>query len=321
MKKRVFCLVLLAVFLTSSACRNTAEPPAPSPSPALELSGDETIQFTDALGQEFSLSRPKRVAALIGSFAEIWCLAGGEDTLAATANDAWESFRLELGEHVVNLGSGMKPSAELTLAAEPDLVLASSISSSNLELRETFDQADIPTAYFDVASFEDYLALLELCTKLTGCPEHYERYGTDVKAQVDQALSRQDGSRPTVLSIQVSGQSCTVKGTEGNVLGEMLSALGCVNVADRDGAVMEDLSLEAVIQADPDYIFAVFHGTNTVRAQENLEATLLSNPAWSELRAVQEGRFYTMDRRLYNLKPNALWGDAYEQLADILYGS
>jgi len=27
-----------------------------------------------------------------------------------------------------------------------------------------------------------------------------------------------------------------------------------------------------------------------------------------------------MERRLYNLKPNALWGDAYERLAEILYG-
>ena len=50
-----------------------------------------------------------------------------------------------------------------------------------------------------------------------------------------------------------------------------------------------------------------------------LESTLLSNPAWSTLTAVKEGRYYVMDQTLYNLKPDARWGEAYEQLADILY--
>ncbi len=311
-RRRIAWAVLLAVLLAAGGC---GAPAAPESAPA----GEETVSFTDSLGQEFTLPRPRRVVALIGSFADIWLLAGGEDSLAATANDAWESYGLELGEGVSSIGSGMKPSAELVLAARPDFILASSISSSNLELQETFRQSGIPAAYFDVASFDDYLELLELCARLTGCPERYELYGAQVKARADAALARQDGSAPTVLAIQVSGRSCVVKGSGGNVLGELLSALGCVNIADREGALLEDLSLEAIIQADPDYIFAVHHGTDTAAAQENLEASLLSNPAWAGLRAVREGRFYTMDRRLFSLKPNALWGEAYETLADILY--
>lgn len=311
-RRRIAWAVLLAVLLAAGGC---GAPAAPESAPA----GEETVSFTDSLGQEFTLPRPRRVVALIGSFADIWLLAGGEDSLAATANDAWESYGLELGEGVSSIGSGMKPSAELVLAARPDFILASSISSSNLELQEAFRQAGIPAAYFDVASFDDYLELLELCARLTGCPERYELYGAQVKARADAALARQDGSAPTVLAIQVSGRSCVVKGSGGNVLGELLSALGCVNIADREGALLEDLSLEAIIQADPDYIFAVHHGTDTAAAQENLEASLLSNPAWAGLRAVREGRFYTMDRRLFSLKPNALWGEAYETLADILY--
>ena len=51
-----------------------------------------------------------------------------------------------------------------------------------------------------------------------------------------------------------------------------------------------------------------------------LEDTLLSNPAWSSLQAVQGGRFHLLDRRMFSLKPNALWGDSYEKLSDILCG-
>ena len=54
-------------------------------------------------------------------------------------------------------------------------------------------------------------------------------------------------------------------------------------------------------------------------ARGRLEEALLSNPAWQTLTAVKEGRFRILDNRLYNLKPNERWGDAYEQLAQILY--
>ena len=47
--------------------------------PAAEPPPAETPQtFTDDLGREISLDPPKRVAAMIGSFADIWCLAGGK---------------------------------------------------------------------------------------------------------------------------------------------------------------------------------------------------------------------------------------------------
>ena len=49
------------------------------------------------------------------------------------------------------------------------------------------------------------------------------------------------------------------------------------------------------------------------------ETTLLENPAWNTLTAVREGKYFVMDSNLYNLKPNGRWGEAYEQLADILY--
>ena len=76
-----------------------------------------------------------------------------------------------------------------------------------------------------------------------------------------------------------------------------------------------------IIAGDPDYIFAVLQASdvNVEKARASLEAALLSNPAWGTLRAVREGRFITLDHKLYNLKPNARWGEAYEGLADILY--
>ena len=326
MKRHILSSILLLSLLLS-ACGGPAAPPAESQPgdgsrPADVSSKAGKITFTDALGQEFSIDPPRRAVVMIGSFADVWVLAGGEDVLAATANDAWESYGLDLGEETANIGSPMKPSAELVLGAEPDLVIASSLSPSNLELQETFQRAGIPAAYFDVSSFQDYLDLLDLFTRLTGHPERYAQYGTAVQEQVDGAILRRAvyDYIPTVLTIQVSGSSVKVKNSEDNVLGPMLKDLGCLNIADGDDSLLEDLSLEAILQADPDFIFAVYHGTDEAAARANLEETLLSNPAWASLSAVEGGRFHILERRMYSLKPNALWGDAYEQLADILCG-
>ena len=195
---------------------------------------------------------------------------------------------------------------------------ASCNTTANIELMETFEQLEIPVAYFDVQCFDDYLRMLEICTELTGYPDRYETYGLEVGKQVEAATALQDGSAPRVLCLRATGSSCKVKGSTDYLLGEMLADLGCVNVAD-GSSLLENLSLEAIIAADPDYIFAVLQGSDPTDAQQMLEATLLDNPAWSELRAVKEGRFYTLDPTLYNLKPNARWGEAYEKLAEILY--
>ena len=310
------CL-LLVLLLALPAC-GAAEPGGHPESPGIKEPAGETIVFTDDLGQEFAIEPPRRTAALIGSFADIWCLAGGRDTLAAAAGDAWTSFDLGLREDTVNLGAVKEPNLEALLAAEPDLILASVNTAADLELKDTFAQAGLAAAYFEVDCFDDYLRMLEICTRLTGQTERYETCGTSVRAQVDAAIARQDGSAPRVLYVRASGSSCKAKGSEGSVLGEMLADLGCVNIAD-GGGLLENLSLEGILAGDPDYIFAVLQGADAAAAQTSLDAALLSNPAWSGLRAVQDGRFNTLDHRLYNLKPNARWGDAYEGLADILY--
>ena len=92
-----------------------------------------------------------------------------------------------------------------------------------------------------------------------------------------------------------------------------------MNIADSETGLLENLSLETIVAEDPDYIFVVVQGSDPADAQALLEATLLSNPAWEGLTAVREGRYHVMDQRLYNVKPNARWGEAYEKLADILY--
>ena len=58
-----------------------------------QVSGDAASGgFVDDLGRTVTVSKPQRVACLLGSFAQVWQLAGGE--VAATADDAWDDLNL-----------------------------------------------------------------------------------------------------------------------------------------------------------------------------------------------------------------------------------
>lgn len=292
-----------------------------APAAVKESAAEKSIYtFTDALGSEVNVKSADRVAVLIGSFTDIFILAGGKDRIVAAANDSWTSFDLQLPESVVNTGSVKDPELEAILGAAPDLVIASSNTAADIELKEPLETAGITVAYFDVECFEDYLSMLDICTAITGCRENYEQYGLKLQKQVEAARAMADGSAPRVLYVRASGSSCKVKGSTGNLLGEMLADLGCVNIADSDSAILENLSIERIMQDDPEYIFAVLQGADPTDAQKLLESTLLDNPAWQTLTAVKEGRFLVLENELYNLKPNADWGFAYEKLAKILYG-
>ena len=314
--KRIFSLVLIcALVLSGCAPAGTS---SSSPSSASASGESELITFTDDLGRTVSLSKPERVAALIGSFADLWCLAGGKDALVAAADDTWTSFDLGLGEDVANLGAVKEPNVELLLQSKPDLVIASSNTDAQVALLDTLEGMGLTVAYFKVSSFQDYLNMLDICTQLTGRTDCYEQYGQALQDQVDAAKAKCAGLSPTVLYVRATGSSCKVKNSQDTVLGEMLADLGCVNIADSSESLLEQLSLEVILDQDPDFIFAILQGSDPTDAQRTLEETLLSNPAWQSLTAVKEGRFFVLDDQLYNLKPNARWGDAYEQLADLL---
>jgi len=302
---------LLSLFLILSLLLSGCQAPAA----AEEASG---ITFEDDLGRTVSVDSPQRVACLLGSFAQIWQLAGGE--VIATADDAWDDLQLELPAECVNLGNTKELSLELLLSAKPDLILASANTRQNLEWRETLEAAKIPTAYFDVSDFEDYLGLLELCTDITGRKDLYQTRGLDVQQQIlavrEKAEAR--GTAPTVLCMRASASMVTVKNSRDNVLGEMLRSLGCVNIADSDSSLLENLSLEKILEQDPDFIFFVQRGDDTEGMQAYVDTMMRENPAWQQLTAVREGRCYFMDKNLYNLKPNHRWGEAYEELEEIL---
>lgn len=302
------CMILALIAL--SGCSKTNKEQRPW----------EEITFTDSLNRQVTVKKsPERVAALIGSFADVWLLAGGE--ICATAEDTWEDFGLEL-ENCVNIGGAHSPNFEALLSANPDFVIASASTASNVKLKESLENAGICVAYFDVDCFDDYIQMLDICTDITGKKELFEKNGQNIKKQIDEILKEyKDTDIPeekrTILLLRTSSGSVKAKGSEGTILGEMLDDFGCINIADNDKTLLDDISIESIIKQEPYRIFTVAMG-DEAKAEENLLKMMEENPAWGTLDAVKENRLYMMDRKLFNIKPNADWAKSYEKLSEIL---
>lgn len=281
----------------------------------------ETVSFTDALGRQVSIPKnPKRVASLLGSFSDVWLLAGGE--LCASASDAWEDFGLSL-DNVINIGGAHSPSLELLFSSSPDLVIASASTKSHTEMKDVLTSAGIDVIYFDVDDFYEYLHMLDVCTDLTERKDLYEANGLALKSRIDMIKTEFKNSNlsekeRTVLLLRASSSSVKAKSSRGTILGEILGDIGCINIADSESHLLENLSVESVITKNPYRIFVVTMGNDEESAKASVEKLIKENPAWNTLEAVRQNRIHVMDKKLFNLKPNANFARAYEVIYEII---
>ena len=267
-----------------------------------------------------ALAQPQRVVSLLGSFAEAWVLAGGE--LAGTTEDALSERNMDLGPQVKIIGTTKNPSLESVLDLEPDLVLYSTEIAQQAQLAQTLVGIGVPVRGYGVAGYRDYMEMMAGLCALTGrddlLAEQREMVQWPIEERIAKAKTQAGYGGRTCLLLRAFSTGVKAKGSD-NLAGRMLADMGLNNIADREGSLLEALTLEAILEADPDYIFVVTMGESQEKALEALHETLTANPAWQGLTAVRENRFIVLDRALFHLKPNARWAQSYDFLYQLLY--
>lgn len=332
--KRILPLFLaLALLLTGCTAVSTTESTSQtvsqvdSPSSALESAAESAssqlesageVSITDSNGSQITLdTSAPRVVAAYGSFAEAWLLAGGE--LVGVTQDALEQRDLGLPEDIAVVGTVKEPNAEEIIALEPDLVLLASDITAQADIRDVLENAGLACAFFQVDTFADYAFMMEQLCAITGREDLYEENVTQVGQQIEEAQANAalSSTRPNVLLIRAFSTGIKAK-TDDELAGAILKDLGAHNIADDHPSMLEDLSLEEVIAADPDYIFVTTMGDEQ-KALDYLNGLIQQNPAWSELSAVKEDRYIVLPKDLFHYKPNNRWGESYQYLGEILY--
>lgn len=317
MKKKSLLLVLLLVFaIAITACSNA------NVDESANVEGEEDkayYTFTDALGNTVVLEeKPERVVSLVGSFADTWVLAGGE--LIGITDDVVREGRLEITEDMKSVGTIQNPNVEEVLALSPDFVLLSADTEPHIKVAETLTNANIAYAFFKVEYFEDYLSMLDICTDITGNKDLYEENGLKIKEEIEEVIAKveeHNPEKPTVLYFRAISKGPSVKKDDNNTC-HILDDLGAINIASKHPSLLEELSMEVIIEEDPDFILFNTIGSGE-KAIEALKNGIEQHPAWSNLSAVKNDRYIMLPQELFHYKPNAKWGESYRYLAEILY--
>ena len=338
MKRIVLCAAAAVLALALVGCGqqeaaapaadNTAAPEQQAAAPDAADADDATpgpVTFTDDLGHEVTVDNPQRVVACMGSFANAWELAGG--TLVGVSDDALQAAGWTIASpDVATVGDFASVNLEAIIALDPDFVIMTSGTggrggdSSQADLRDALVASNIPVAYFEVTTFDDYKRLMETFTAITGREDLYEQNAGAVAAAIEDvkaAVPAGEAATALVLTTFSGGTRVQSSGTQ---TGAMLADLGVRNLADENRSLLKDFSLEAVIELDPDFIFVIPMGNDAEAATRSLMEATAANPAWEALSAVQNDRYITLDPTLFLSKPNERWDEAYMALFDALYG-
>lgn len=305
--KHVLILVLCIFLLTGCSAPDAA---------------GEGYTFTDDTGTEVRVSeKPQKVAVLLSSLADLWITAGGsvDITVGETIDRGFADETVIL----VDEGAGKTINLEALIDAEPDFVLYSADLSGQLECADTLCSAGIPAAGFALETFDDYLRVLKICTDILGTPERYQQYGSDLEAEIDAmiALAQAQENQPDILFVR-AGSSAKVtkaKTAENHFVCAMLKELGTYNIAEKAPILLDGLSTEEILLSDPDWILFTTMGDE--EAGQTYMESLISDPVWQTLSAVQCGSVHQLPKELFQYKPNARWGEAYAYLIELLFGS
>lgn len=304
--KRFFLIVLCLLLLTGCAGQAMTE-------------GE--YSFTDDTGFQVRLDRrPGKVAVLTSSLADLWVTAGGHVDI--TVYEAVERGFADDEAVLVDDGAGKTVNLELLIASKPDFVLYSCDLAGQRESGELLRAAGIPAAGFRLETFEDYLALLKICTDLLETPQRYGEYGTKLQEKVDKLrlLAQSQPEQPRILFVRAGSNAkyTKAKTADNHFVCVMLKELGSENIAEHAPVLLDGLSLEEILMADPDHILFTTMGEEA--AGTAYMESLLRDSVWSELTAVKTGNVHQLPKELFQYKPNSRWDEAYRYLMELLYG-
>ncbi len=279
-------------------------------------------RFVDDAEFEIVLNeKPKKVAVLFSSFAEVWTISGGE--IAITVQESVDRGFASSEVLLVDGGAGKTINHELLIEAQPDLVICSLDIEAQKETADLLHDVGIPAACFHVETFDDYLRMLKICTEITENKEAYNQYGTEIETSIEELLGKIDTTKEKekILFIRCgsSASSTKAKQAKDHFAAAMLNEINTYNIAENAPILLDGLSIEEILIEDPNFIFVSTMG-NEEAAKEYFNS-VLQDPTWQSLSAVKNEHVIYLPKDLFQFKPNQRWDEAYRMLIELVYGS
>ncbi len=256
------------------------------------------VSLTDDIGRTVALPAPaRRVVSLAPSLTEsLFAIGAGEQVVGRTT---FCDYPPE-ASRVPPVGGMTNPSLESIVACRPDLIVVSMEGNTRDDFPRLLSLG-VPLYVSNPRTLAGIYRSLDQLGILTG-REKQARHLVDSLQRYEHSLRVPPGPRPPTVLVLVSLQPLMVAG--GNtLLNELLTLAGARNPAASLPGHYPAISREAVLAHPPDVLFL----TGDLPADTAALTSLF--PEWKTLRALREGRVYSLDAAILSRPgPRALEG-------------
>ncbi len=240
-------------------------------------SGQLALTVVDDAGDTVSIGHPaERIVSLIPAATELLFAIGAGP--AVVGRTAWCDAPVE-ALAVPSVGDGLDPNVEAVLRAAPDLVVlypSARTATAAARLR----QLGVAAVQLRTDRLEDLGRASRVLGRLAGREEPAARL-TQAMDSALAALPGNDRDGPTVLLVVWDQPPMTVG--RGSFLHEVIELAGGRNLFGDLEQPSATVSLEAILQRDPDVVLAIGE-----------RASFTERPEWQAVPAVRQGRILSV---------------------------
>lgn len=229
---------------------------------------------------------PQRIVSLSATHTEVLYALGAGDRVVATDNFSDYPPQAAASEKI----DAFQLNVEAVAGLDPDLVI---LAFDPGEAVAAFRALGIPTLLFDAAvTLEDAFGQAQTVGAATGYHREAEALVASMRQRIDDVVSaapRRDRAPTYYHELDPTFYTATSE----TFVGGLYAMFGMVNIADaadQGGLGYPQLSVEYILQSDPDFLFLA----DTKCCAEDA-ATVGARPGWEELSAVREGRVIQLD--------------------------
>ncbi|HVO66686.1 MAG TPA: ABC transporter substrate-binding protein [Syntrophales bacterium] len=265
----------------------------------------ESLTYKDKIGRIVSIPVPVRRAVFFQTYElipvlGIWDKVVGIGRYAYT-NDLMKAVKPDIERTIPSAGSGIDVNMEALLKLKPDLVITWTSRPEQVRFMEDRGLSVI-AVYPD--SLAELYGVMEFHGKVFEKEKEIKRtvaHMEDIFGSIKKKVARIPADKKQKV-LWLSSRPNAVAGRIG-VTNDILKMIGGINPASSIEQRTADVSIERIIEWNPDVIF--IWGNAKYNAQD-----ILKNPQWRSINAVRSGRVYkapewsTWSPRL---APIALW--------------
>lgn len=264
--------------------------------------------FVDDTGRRVYLAKaPSRIISLAPSVTEmLFAIGAGTQVVGVTQ---FCDFPAEATQKA-KVGYA-NPNLESLVALEPDLIVAPQ-EFLKPDLIGKLEQLKIPVFILADRTVEDVFAHIQTLGRMLDRSTEATALGMDLRQHIARVKARTQSAAPVRVLYVLNSEPLITVGP-GSFIDQLIGLAGGVNVAAKSATAYPRLSMEVVLQENPDIL--IFP---TGEAEGISESEQQAWRKWSTLAAVKRNNLRQIPADLLN-RPGPRIGIALELLADLLH--